>query len=168
MKTKQELIEIAESNDDTKADAAMKELRERFDKTYFWCADCDYLVTTQINCCMNRENKEQRQKVKNVLEKLQAPNAIRSKQLFEMSVFNTPLWRFAFGLIGEANEVAQDIRKLEEGREDKDYYSKIAEELRDVVIYADLIAQAIGVDLGECVVSSFNKVSERKDWPVKL
>lgn len=48
------LILIAErSLDDKAANEAMKELRERFDKTYFWCEDCDGLVTTEKDCCLN-------------------------------------------------------------------------------------------------------------------
>lgn len=45
------LIKIAESECDNKANRAMKILRERYDKSYFWCADCDFLVTKKENCC---------------------------------------------------------------------------------------------------------------------
>jgi hypothetical protein len=54
--TEAELIIIAENHpDDTKSAEAMKELRERFDKTYGWCNDCDGLVCKEKDCCMNRE-----------------------------------------------------------------------------------------------------------------
>lgn len=43
------LIHIAEYWCDDRANRAMKILRERYDKSYFWCADCDFLVTK--NCC---------------------------------------------------------------------------------------------------------------------
>ena len=57
MRTEQELIETAEMHeDDEVANAAMKELRERFDKTYFWCMDCDGLVCKFSECCLNRKN----------------------------------------------------------------------------------------------------------------
>ena len=40
-----------------KAESAMKELREKYDKTYFWCWDCDGLVTKEKNCCLNLPDK---------------------------------------------------------------------------------------------------------------
>jgi len=40
--------------DDNVANKAMKELRERFDKTYGWCMDCDGLVCKEKDCCLNR------------------------------------------------------------------------------------------------------------------
>lgn len=55
MKTEDELIEIAQQHiDDNVANKAMKELRERFDKTYIWCQDCDGLVCKEKDCCLNR------------------------------------------------------------------------------------------------------------------
>lgn len=55
MKSEQELIKIAEMHtDDAKANKAMRELHERFDKTYFWCQDCDGLVCKEKDCCLNK------------------------------------------------------------------------------------------------------------------
>lgn len=54
MKSEIELVNIAQSDrDDDKANAAMKELRERFDKTYMWCMDCDGAVVKEAECCLN-------------------------------------------------------------------------------------------------------------------
>lgn len=55
MKTENELADIATFHeDDIVANAAMKELRERFDPTYFFCVDCDGIATSEKDCCMNR------------------------------------------------------------------------------------------------------------------
>lgn len=55
MKTENELIALAEQHpDDNVANKAMKELREKFDKTYGWCEDCDGLVCKEKDCCLNR------------------------------------------------------------------------------------------------------------------
>ena len=35
----------------------MRILRKFYDKTYFWCWDCDGLVTTKANCCLNQKPK---------------------------------------------------------------------------------------------------------------
>jgi len=59
MNTENELIQLAEQHpDDIVANKAMKELREKFDKTYFWCEDCDGLVCKEIDCCLNIINTE--------------------------------------------------------------------------------------------------------------
>lgn len=53
-----ELVHIAESGDDKTSSLAMKLLREKFDKTYGWCSDCDFLVVKEKDCCLNRINKK--------------------------------------------------------------------------------------------------------------
>ena len=54
MKTELDLIRLAEMHPDDKvANAAMKDLRERFDSTYGWCMDCDGLVVKEKECCLN-------------------------------------------------------------------------------------------------------------------
>lgn len=56
-KTENELILIAQQDqDDFAAGLAMRELRERFDKTYDWCVDCDGIVCKLKDCCLNRED----------------------------------------------------------------------------------------------------------------
>jgi hypothetical protein len=54
--TEEELCKVAESHeDDSIANSAMRLLRDNFDKTYFWCQDCDGLVTKASQCCLNQE-----------------------------------------------------------------------------------------------------------------
>ena len=54
MKSEIELIQLAQEHpNDSVANKEMKELRERFDKTYGWCEDCDGLVCKEKDCCMN-------------------------------------------------------------------------------------------------------------------
>lgn len=56
-KTEIELIKLAEMHpDDSIANKAMKELRQRFDETYGWCSDCDGLVCKEKDCCLNKSN----------------------------------------------------------------------------------------------------------------
>ena len=60
-KTEPELIHIATwSQDDHEANAAMSELRERFDSTYIWCEDCDGVVVKKKDCCIEKpiDNQE--------------------------------------------------------------------------------------------------------------
>ena len=45
-----ELIELAEGSNNEIADAAMAELRKRFDASYGWCAELDYAVVKREEC----------------------------------------------------------------------------------------------------------------------
>jgi NTP pyrophosphatase (non-canonical NTP hydrolase) len=44
----------------------------------------------------------------------------------------------------------------------------VADEIADVLTYLDLLAEALGVDLGRAAVSKFNEVSERVGFPDRL
>ena len=54
----QQLILLAETGNDDEANEAMAILRKDYDPTYMWCADCDYLVVKEKDCCMNKTNKQ--------------------------------------------------------------------------------------------------------------
>lgn len=57
------LIETATFHpDDSTANAAMEELRNNFDKTYFWCEDCDGLVVKEKECCLHPDFKQSLEK----------------------------------------------------------------------------------------------------------
>ena len=45
---------------------------------------------------------------------------------------------------------------------------QIADELADVLTYLDLLAAALGVDLGRAAVQKFNEVSERVGFPDRI
>ena len=53
-KTKNQLDDIATFHcEDIIANEAMKILKEKYDNTYFFCGDCDYLVVKEKDCCLN-------------------------------------------------------------------------------------------------------------------
>jgi NTP pyrophosphatase (non-canonical NTP hydrolase) len=78
------------------------------------------------------------------------------------------------GEMGEAANVVKKLRRWETGhpgKNDPDYINlqlQLGEELADVVIYADLLAQYYNLDLGTEVANKFNKVSDREGLPEKL
>jgi NTP pyrophosphatase (non-canonical NTP hydrolase) len=45
---------------------------------------------------------------------------------------------------------------------------QIADEIADVVIYLDLLAAALGVDLAQAIPAKFNEVSRRVGFPDRL
>lgn len=75
-------------------------------------------------------------------------------------------------LAGEAGEACNESKKLkrQDTRRDssvsvEERTRRLAEELADVVIYADLAAARLGVDLGEAIRTKFNKTSAEQASP---
>jgi NTP pyrophosphatase (non-canonical NTP hydrolase) len=80
-------------------------------------------------------------------------------------------------LCGEAGELANVIKKLRrhetgarnEGDPTVEQLTVMAgAELADVVIYADLVAHHLGIDLGAAIADKFNKVSRKYGFPERL
>jgi NTP pyrophosphatase (non-canonical NTP hydrolase) len=81
-------------------------------------------------------------------------------------------------LCGEAGELANVIKKLrrlevgtDPGPDDPPFSrlrEMVADELADVICYADLLATRMGIDLGAAVADKFNRVSERQNFPERL
>jgi NTP pyrophosphatase (non-canonical NTP hydrolase) len=80
-------------------------------------------------------------------------------------------------LCGEAGELANVIKKIRrhdtgavnEGDPPRDQLVKAAaDELADVVIYADLLAHHFGIDLGAAIKSKFNRTSEKFGFPERI
>lgn len=46
--------------------------------------------------------------------------------------------------------------------------AKLAIEIGDTFLYLDLLAQFYGLDLAECVVETFNRVSRREGFPERI
>jgi len=67
---------------------------------------------------------------------------------------------------GEVGELASLLKNRRRG--DNVLDSDLAFELADVVIYVDLLAQRLGIDLGRAVRVKFNVVSERVKSPIML
>jgi NTP pyrophosphatase (non-canonical NTP hydrolase) len=76
------------------------------------------------------------------------------------------------GEAGEAANVVKKIRRHETGMPDRiplpQLLPMLADELGDVVAYADLTARYYGIDLGNAVARKFNKISEREGFPERL
>lgn len=75
-------------------------------------------------------------------------------------------------LCGEVGELANAFKKLERfrlglvgGVSDP---SNLIEEIGDVVICADLLAQHLGIDLGKAVRDKFNATSRKHGFEVRL
>lgn len=98
-------------------------------------------------------------------ENLRDANASRCMQSFPMCDGWKPAdWVTA--AVGELGEAANLIKKRRRG---EDVATKdIAYEIADTVIYLDLLAARLGIDLGAAIREKFNIVSERVGSEVRL
>lgn len=75
-------------------------------------------------------------------------------------------------MAGECGEACNIIKKIERNRLGARGSvagpSELADELADVIIYADLIARKEGINLGDAVRNKFNKTSEKYNLGVRL
>lgn len=70
---------------------------------------------------------------------------------------------------GELGEYANLRKKVERGDLTIDEArASLADELADVVIYLDILASQIGVDLGEATISKWNRTSEKVNAPIRI
>jgi NTP pyrophosphatase (non-canonical NTP hydrolase) len=82
-----------------------------------------------------------------------------------------PLFQ-AVELGGEAGEALNEVKKLvreQRGwRGSRTTVEKLADELGDVIICADMLAATYGIDLREAVARKFNATSDKVGLPHKL
>lgn len=112
---------------------------------------------------------------------VRAANTIREREM-EKEFWHSHTWSVAEwtnALAGEAGEACNIAKKiirmypaycfpLTTEQKSTDLHEALAKELADVVLYADLIANKLGIDLGATVVAKFNEVSERIGSTVRL
>lgn len=105
-------------------------------------------------------------------EHLRAVNLARCRGGFFPLVTWSPV-EWSNAMAGEAGEVCNLTKKAlrKGGRDDTpppDVCRAIADELADVITYADLLAARLGIDLGHAVARKFNEVSRRVDSSLRL
>lgn len=116
------------------------------------------------------------------LELLRATNTSRASRWHPGGIADWTPERWYTALIGEAGEAGNALKKLfrvedgianksEPGREilsRSEAIVKIAEELADTLIYLDLFAQSLGIDLAAATIAKFNSVSHKYGFPERL
>jgi NTP pyrophosphatase (non-canonical NTP hydrolase) len=104
-------------------------------------------------------------------DKLREANVRRCEDVFHpLDSWSPTDW--ATAMAGECGEACNNIKKLRRlDGADQELDSKFertrlifetASELADLVIYADLLAARLGIDLGYAVTRKFNEVSEKR------
>jgi NTP pyrophosphatase (non-canonical NTP hydrolase) len=96
---------------------------------------------------------------------LREANISRCEQVFH-PVADWSATDWATAMAGECGEVCNLIKKLRRG--DSIDVRDIAHELADLIIYADFLANRLGIDLGAAVIEKFNLKSEQFKSTVSL
>jgi NTP pyrophosphatase (non-canonical NTP hydrolase) len=92
------------------------------------------------------------------LAELRRQNVARCEESFyPLGDWSESDW--ATALAGEVGEAANLVKKRRRGEHIP--ASDVGKELADVVIYADLLAARMGIDLSAAIVQKFNEVSDR-------
>ncbi|MFK7920659.1 MAG: hypothetical protein AB8H47_01820 [Bacteroidia bacterium] len=92
-----------------------------------------------------------------------------NRQRCEENVFPLEDWTptdWATVLAGKTGDACNLIARMRRG--DKVDVKDVGRELADIVIYADLLASRLGLDLEKCLVQKFNETSARKGSEVLL
>ena len=107
---------------------------------------------------------------------LRAANLLRSGEWQSSEEFGAMFFAVATG--GECGEALNVMKKLERGRIDAKSragvypttatINDLANEMADTIIYMDLWAQSIGIDLWRAVVAKFNAKSVEMGFSTKL
>lgn len=96
---------------------------------------------------------------------LRAANVKRCEDVFHpLDSWSPQDW--ACAMAGETGEACNLVKKMRRGEAIPP--GSLADELADIVTYADLLAARVGIDLGEAVRRKFNAVSEKRGSEVRL
>lgn len=101
--------------------------------------------------------------------RLRKTNVRRCNTAFAHKLDNWSLAEWSNAMAGEAGETCNVTKKILRGDHPLDHYKKdLAKEIADVVVYADLLAAAAGINLEKAVIQKFNEVSDRRNCNIKL
>ena len=79
----------------------------------------------------------------------------------------------AGNIVKKLRRIDTSIQQAEQGTEPDEAYvamlkQKLATEIGDTFIYLDLLATYYGLQMEQCVVNAFNRVSDREGFPEKI
>lgn len=97
--------------------------------------------------------------------KLRRANVLRSREVFHLFDDWSPC-DWATAIAGEVGELCNLIKKTRRGEVVS--RRRLEEELADAVIYLDLLAACLNIDLELSIVTKFNKVSRKRGSQTKL
>ena len=105
----------------------------------------------------------------NEYQKAAMETAVYPNEIKKFDQEDTELLRVSytiFGLVGEAGEIAQKLKKLlrdKRGFVSQEFRHQISLELGDVLWYCAALATELGLNLDDVVQSNLNKLCRRKE-----
>lgn len=106
---------------------------------------------------------------------LREANIARCNDVYEgLNQWSPTDWACAMaGECGEACNKVKKLRRLEGGdthtfETEIELIKQIGEEIADTIIYADLLAARLGIDLEKAIKDKFNKVSKERGSKIYL
>lgn len=94
-------------------------------------------------------------------KKFQKVNLDRCNAFFDHNLESWSLSDWGCAIAGEVGELCNFIKKMRRG--DGDFTKDCSKELGDIVTYAFLIADKLGINLEQVTIDKFNEVSDRID-----
>lgn len=79
----------------------------------------------------------------------------------------------AGNIVKKLRRIDTGVQQAEQGQEKNEEYeatlkNNLATEIGDVFIYMDLLAQFYGLNIADCIATTFNRVSEREGFPERI
>lgn len=112
------------------------------------------------------------------LERVSRTNLERCLEWHPGGLTDWSLLEWAGAMCGEAGEAANEAKKIKrvddgivgggDAQTREQLVAKLRKEIGDVYLYLDLLAQAAGLRLEDCVVDAFNRTSEKQGFPQRL
>ncbi len=100
-------------------------------------------------------------------ERLKEASLNKHHKFYKSTEWSEAQWLKA--VLGELGEYANLSKKYDRGDFDEtEFKREAAKELADVLIYFDMLANKIGVNLSFAIISKFNEVSKRVNSNIKL
>jgi NTP pyrophosphatase (non-canonical NTP hydrolase) len=90
---------------------------------------------------------------------LRVVNVRRNIELYKQQLNEWTPTDWACAAAGEMGETCNNIKKLKRGEDLP--LSDVADEIADTVIYLDLLAARMGINLDEAVINKFNSTTDR-------
>lgn len=100
------------------------------------------------------------------LDQLRKANRMRCPEFGHGEIEDWSLEKWGIAIGGEVGELLNILKKIVRG--DEIDVKDAGKELADVIIYADMIAQRLGLDLRSEILAKFNEVSDRIGSVVRL
>lgn len=98
-------------------------------------------------------------------EDLRSANERRTERHFhKISEWSPTDWACAFA--GETGEACNIVKKMRRG--ESALLNDLGDEIADAVIYADLLANRVGLSLEDCIRWKFNKTSSKIGSSIRL